>query len=219
VAFLRAIASLSKDSGSPPRSPHRKTNYRALGQNSPPCRPRKSALRSISSLWTATRRASNRSVHRSGAHFVVARHSTETPLCTDCWKDWNATRTLASSSSHASVGPVECVEFGEERGPRGWACDSKHQLHTRSNCAWGCILVCKSIGFRDIGAGYVRTEEPRSSLQHFELVHARSTMAEPVPCGDSGWLKVADPSGSGRFYYCRPDTGETSWELPPGVCV
>jgi hypothetical protein len=73
--------------------------------------------------------------------------------------------------------------------------------------------------FRDIGAGYVRTEEPRSSPKHYELLRARRTMAEPVPCGDSGWLKVADPSGSGRFYYCRPDTGETSWELPPGVCV
>lgn len=37
-----------------------------------------------------------------------------------------------------------------------------------------------------------------------------------IPCGDSGWLKVPDPS-SGRWYYANPATGEVSWELPEGV--
>jgi hypothetical protein len=41
-------------------------------------------------------------------------------------------------------------------------------------------------------------------------------MADPLPCGDSGWLKVLDP-GSGRRYYANPTTGETSWETPAGV--
>jgi hypothetical protein len=43
----------------------------------------------------------------------------------------------------------------------------------------------------------------------------RDAMADPIPLND-GWVKVFD-AGSGRSYYANPGSGQTAWELPPGV--